>query len=172
MAYLGYKNKAFRKYKEQQEKIRLWKEAEAKKRKKLKLWIKEKERKKKRIKEWCNVAMVSILHIAVITLIIVFYAALTLGNAKAQPIGVGNFVMAVSYTDSYKDLQYVANFPNCEMAQNYYDQNCIDAKIMLCQLEEYLQLPESYSQDFTYASTDKHSCGFVGVQQTHTFIEE
>ena len=32
MAYLGYKNTAFRKYKEQQEKVRMWKKAEAKKR--------------------------------------------------------------------------------------------------------------------------------------------
>ena len=28
MAYLGYKNKAFREYKREQERIRLWKEAE------------------------------------------------------------------------------------------------------------------------------------------------
>jgi len=158
MAYLGYKQKAFREHMKHQEKIRLWKEKE-----------KEKKRQRRLHK---NLFKSTVACIGVAIMIIALYALVFVTGVKAQPIGVGNFVMAVSYTDSYKDLQYVANFPNCTMAQNYYNQNCIDANIMICQLEEYLQLPESYSQEFTYASTDKQSCGFVGVQQTHTFIEE
>ena len=158
MAYLGYKNIAFRKYMREQEKIKMWK-AEYK-RKQLKL---------KRRKDCLRATIVMTL---VAVLMVLAYIGVGISLVKAQPIGVGNFIMAVSYTDSYSDLKYVANFPNCEMAQNYYNQNCTDAKIMLCQLEEYLQLPESYSQEFTYASTDKQSCGFVGVEQTHTFIQE
>jgi len=158
MAYLGYKNIAFRKHMREQERIKMWK-AEYK-RKQLKL---------KRRKDCLRATIVMTL---VAVLMVLAYIGVGISLVKAQPIGVGNFIMAVSYTDSYSDLKYVANFPNCEMAQNYYNQNCTDAKIMLCQLEEYLQLPESYSQEFTYASTDKQSCGFVGVEQTHTFIQE
>ena len=36
MAYLGYKNKAFREYKREQERVRQWKEAEKVKKKKAK----------------------------------------------------------------------------------------------------------------------------------------
>ena len=91
-------------------------------------------------------------------------------RAKADKVGVGNFVMAVSYTDSYDDLQYVANFVNCDMAQNYYNQNCTNATIMMCQLEEYLYMPIGHKSDtpFDFEPTDKQSCGFVGVQTTFT----
>ena len=50
MAYLGYKNKAFREYKKNQEKIRIWKETQELQRKELKAWIKKKEAKKKKVK--------------------------------------------------------------------------------------------------------------------------
>ena len=171
MAYLGYKNKAFREYKKEQEKIRMWKEAEKRKRKELKAWIKEKENKKKKAKEWGHLAMVSILHVAIIALLIIFYAAITLGIAKAETgkIGVGNFVMAVSYTESYDDLQYVANFVNCEQAMKYYNDNCATqgAMIMMCQLEQYMYMPIDHRSDvaFDFEPTDRQSCGFVGVQK-------
>ena len=158
MAYLGYKQKALRKHKNHMAYVKKWKAEHQ--RKKLEL-----KRKRDCLKATVVMTMVAIL-------MVLAYIGVGISLVKSQPIGVGNFVMAVSYTDSYKDLQYVANFPNCDMAQNYYNQNCIDAKIMLCQLEQYIQLPDSYTEDFTYASKDKHSCGFVGVQQTHTFIEE
>ena len=90
-------------------------------------------------------------------------------KARANKVGVGNFVMAVSYTESYDDLQYVANFVNCDMALDYYEMNCATqgAMIMMCQLEEYLYMPIDHVSDssFDFEPTDKQSCGFVGVQQ-------
>ena len=84
-------------------------------------------------------------------------------------VGVGNFVMAVSYTESYNDLQYVANFVNCDMALDYYEMNCATqgAMIMMCQLEQYLYMPIDHVSDssFDFEPTDRQSCGFVGVQQ-------
>jgi hypothetical protein len=84
-------------------------------------------------------------------------------------VGVGNFVMAVSYTESYDDLQYVANFVNCDMALDYYEMNCATqgAMIMMCQLEKYLYMPIDHVSDssFDFEPTDRQSCGFVGVQQ-------
>ena len=107
-----------------------------------------------------------------IALMFVLYWVITMPDAKADTakVGVGNFVMAVSYTDSYDDLQYVANFANCDMAMDYYNSNCKEAKIMMCQLEQYLYMPLNHKSDvpFDFEPTDKQSCGFVGVDNKFT----
>jgi hypothetical protein len=103
-------------------------------------------------------------------LMIVSIAFLITEKARANKVGVGNFVMAVSYTESYDDLQYVANFVNCDMALDYYNLNCTNASIMMCQLEEYLYMPIGHksSVPFDFEPTDKQSCGFVGVDNNFT----
>ena len=161
MAYLGYKQKALREYKEEQARIKVWKE--------------EQKAKRKKFREWRNITTTSILQLVVVALIIVFYgvfASAIIANEKGSKVGVGNFVMAVSYTDSYDDLVYVSNFVNCDHAMKYYNDNCTDAKIMMCQQEEYLYMPIGHNSDssFDFAPTDKQSCGFVGVQK-HKFTE-
>jgi hypothetical protein len=95
------------------------------------------------------------------------FASALIANDKGSKVGVGNFVMAVSYTESYDDLQYVANFVDCDKATDYYNANCTDAKIMLCQQEQYLYMPIGHNSDssFDFEPTDKQSCGFVGVQK-------
>ena len=162
MAYLGYKNKAFMAYKKEQERIKMWKAEQA--------------RKRKRRRELKNITNTTIIQLVVVALIIAFYgvfASSLIADEKGSKVGVGNFVMAVSYTDSYNDLQYVANFTNCDMALDYYNMNCTNAKIMMCQLEEYLYMPIGHNSDisFDFEPTDKQSCGFVGVQKPK-FIEE
>ena len=105
MAYLGYKNKAFMAYKKEQERIKIWK-------------IKQKAERKRR-RELKNITNTTIIQLVVVALIIAFYgvfASALVAEEKGSKVGVGNFVMAVSYTDSYNDLQYVANFVNCDMA--------------------------------------------------------
>ena len=94
-------------------------------------------------------------------------------TVKADKVGDGNFVMAVSYTDSYDDLVYVANFVNCDMALDYYNMNCTSAKIMMCQLEDKIYMPIGFNSDssFDFEPTDKQSCGFVGVQKPK-FVED
>ena len=156
MAYLGYKNKAFREYKREQERVRVWKE--------------EQKAKRKKFREWRNITTTSILQLVVVALIIVFYgvfASAIIANEKGSKVGVGGFVMAVSYTDSYDDLVYVSNFVNCDHAMKYYNDNCTDAKIMMCQQEDYLYMPIGHNSDssFDFEPTDKQSCGFVGVQK-------
>ena len=156
MDYLGYKQKALREYKEEQARIKVWKE--------------EQKAKRKKFREWRNITTTSILQLVVVALIIVFYgvfASAIIANEKGSKVGVGNFVMAVSYTDSYDDLVYVSNFVNCDHAMKYYNDNCTDAKIMMCQQEEYLYMPIGHNSDssFDFEPTDKQSCGFVGVQK-------
>ena len=131
---------------------------------------------KRKYKGLCNIATTTILQLVIVLLLIVFYGVFALGvlaQEKGSKVGVGGFVMAVSYTDSYSDLVYVSNFVNCDHAMKYYNDNCTDAKIMLCQQEEFLYMPIGHNSDssFDFAPTDKQSCGFVGVQQP-TFIEE
>ena len=162
MAYLGYKNKAFMEYKREQERVKMWKAEQARK------------RKKKR--ELRNITNTTIIQLVVVALIIALYgvfASAIIAEEKGSKVGVGNFVMAVSYTDSYNDLVYVSNFVNCDHAMKYYNDNCTDAKIMMCQQEEYLYMPIGHNSDssFDFEPTDKQSCGFVGVQQPK-FVEE
>ena len=131
---------------------------------------------KKKYKGLCNIATTTILQLVIVLLLIVFYGVFALGvlaQEKGSKVGVGGFVMAVSYTDSYSDLVYVSNFVNCDHAMKYYNDNCTDAKIMLCQQEEFLYMPIGHNSDssFDFAPTDKQSCGFVGVQKPK-FIEE
>ena len=125
---------------------------------------------KKKYKGLCNIATTTILQLVIVLLLIVFYGVFALGvlaEEKGSKVGVGGFVMAVSYTDSYDDLVYVSNFVNCDHAMKYYNDNCTDAKIMMCQQEEYLYMPIGHNSDssFDFAPTDKQSCGFVGVQK-------
>jgi hypothetical protein len=163
MSYLGYKNKTFMAYKREQERIKMWKAEQA--------------RKRKKFREWTNITTTSILQLVVVALIIVFYgvfASAIIANEKGSKVGVGNFVMAVSYTDSYDDLVYVANFVNCDQAMAYYNQNCTDAKIMMCQLEEYLYMPIGHNSDssFDFEPTETQSCGFVGVDTFKSTVTE
>ena len=156
MSYLGYKSIAFRKHMREQERIKMWKAEQARKRKKL--------------RQWKNLSTTFIIQLVVVALIIVFYgvfASALIADEKGSKVGVGNFVMAVSYSDSYDDLVYVSNFVNCDHALNYYNMNCTDAKIMMCQLEDYLYMPIGHNSDssFDFEPTDKQSCGFVGVQK-------
>jgi hypothetical protein len=105
-------------------------------------------------------------------LILFVFCWCMVNNARADKVGVGNFVMAVSYTESYDDLQYVANFVNCDMAQTYYNENCATqgARIMMCQLEQYLHMPSGHNSSvpFDFEPTDTQSCGFVGVDNNFT----
>ena len=129
-------------------------------------------KQKRKVKELCHVSTTTILQLCIVALLIVFYGVFAMGvlaQDKGSKVGVGNFVMAVSYTESYDDLVYVANFVNCDMAMDYYNNNCASqgAMIMLCQQEDYLYMPIGHNSDssFDFAPTDKQSCGFVGLQK-------
>ena len=157
MAYLGYKNKAFREYKREQERIRM-------------LAFQKEKKKQRRL--YKNLFRATVACIGVAVMLIALYAVVFVTSSKADTIKVGDgaFVMAVSYTESYDDLQYVANFPNCDLALDYYNMNCTNAYIMMCQLEDKLYMPISHETRNTFSTFDfevdtAQSCGFVGVQK-------
>ena len=119
------------------------------------------------MKPLTNAVIMNIVIASLCVAVYVVIALMLITDAKADKVGVGNFVMAVSYTESYDDLQYVAHFADCDKALSYYNQNCIDANIMLCQLEQYMYMPIGFKSDvpFDFEPTEKQSCGFVGVQE-------
>ena len=143
----------------------------------IKMWKAEQARKRKKFREWKNITTTSILQLVVVALIIVFYGVFAMGvMADTVKVGEGKFVMAVSYTESYDDLQYVANFPDCDEALAYYNMNCTNAFIMMCQLEEYLYMPMNHDTRNTFSSFDfeidtAQSCGFVGVDTKFTGVK-
>ena len=135
-------------------------------------------KQKRKVKEFCHVSTTAILQLVIVALLIVFYgvfALRVLADEKGSKVGVGKFVMAVSYTDSYNDLVYVSNFVNCDHALDYYNMNCATqgAKIMLCQQQDYLYMPIGHNSDssFDFEPTDKQSCGFVGVDTKFTGVK-
>ena len=115
-----------------------------------------------------------------LAIVILIFAWLFIERVQADTIkiGEGPFVMAVSYTDSYDNLQYIANFANCDMALDYYKLNCGKAKIMMCQAEDRMYMPVNHNSNNTFSSFDfeidtKQSCGFVKTQDGYsTFVEE
>ena len=119
------------------------------------------------MKPLTNAVIMNIVIASLCVAVYVVIALMLITDAKANKVGVGNFVMAVSYTESYDDLQYVAHFADCDKALDYYNQNCVDASIMMCQLEQYMYMPIGFKSDvsFDFEPTDKQSCGFVGVQK-------
>ena len=129
-------------------------------------------KQKRKVKELCHVSTTTILQLVIVALMIVFYGVFALGvlaQEKGSKVGVGNFVMAVSYTESYDDLVYVSHFVNCDHAMKYYNDNCATegAKIMMCQQQDHIYMPIGFNSDssFDFEPTDKQSCGFVGVQK-------
>ena len=135
-------------------------------------------KQKRKIKEFCHVSTTAILQLVIVALLIVFYGVFAMGVMAKDTVKVGDgaFVMAVSYTESYDDLQYVANFPNCDKALDYYNMNCTNAYIMMCQLEDKLYMPISHETRNTFSTFDfeidtAQSCGFVGVQKPK-FVED
>ena len=156
MAYLGYKRKTYMNHMREQERVKMWKAEQARKRLKL--------------RGWKNLYKATIAHVVIAIMLIALYSLVFVTSSKADTIKVGDgpFVMAVSYTESYDDLQYVANFPNCDLALDYYNMNCTNAYIMMCQLEDKLYMPISHEARNTFSTFDfeidtAQSCGFVGV---------
>ena len=158
MAYLGYKNKAFMKYQREQERIKIWK-------------IKQKAERKRR-REWNSLYKATLAHVVIAIMLIALYSLVFVSSTKADTIKVGDgpFVLAVSYTDSYKDLTYVSNFTSCPLAIDFYNQNCATkgAMIAMCQLEDKLYMPLNHNpknefSTFDFEVSDVQSCGFVGV---------
>ena len=166
MAYLGYKRKAYMNYMKEQERIKMWKAEQA--------------RKRLELRGWKNLYKATIAHVVIAIMLIALYSLVFVTSTKADTIKVGDgaFVLAVSYTDSYDDLQYIANYPDCDTAMIYFHAKCSKAKIAMCQAEDRMYMPINHNSENTFSTfdfevDDSQSCGFVKTQEGYsTFVEE
>ena len=86
----------------------------------------------------------------------------------------GVFILTVSLSGNYDDLEYVGNFINCNVAMQYFKDNCSEHKAASCTLKEYTLIPPNHvppSQFDFDTIREVQSCGFVGVD-TRTFTGE
>jgi len=89
-------------------------------------------------------------------------------------LGEGLFILAVSLSGDYKDLEYIGNFPNCIIAMKYFKENCSRHKAASCTLKEYTLLPPDHLDvnPFKFDIGIQQSCGFIGVDTRETFTKE
>ncbi len=115
-----------------------------------------------------NLFTTTIGHLIIVVVLIGLYFLLGIPFTKAEPLTEGTFVLTVSKSGNYKDLQFVGYFTNCEKAIEYYKENCINYMAASCLLKEYSNIPDNHPSDselFTFDITEPQSCGFVGVKQ-------
>ena len=86
----------------------------------------------------------------------------------------GLFILTVSLSGNYDDLEFVGYFNNCPSAMVYYDEHCNQYKAASCLLKEYTLLPPNHLDinpfDFDTIK-EGQGCGFVGLD-TRTFTGE
>ena len=99
------------------------------------MWKAEQARKRLKLRGWKNLYKATLAHVVIAIMLIALYSLVFVTSSKADTIKVGDgpFVMAVSYTESYDDLQYVANFPDCDLA--------LDLLIMLTVITHHYDVP-------------------------------
>jgi hypothetical protein len=86
----------------------------------------------------------------------------------------GLFVLTVSLSGNYNDLEFVGYFNDCPTAMIYFKENCSEHKAASCLLKEYSNIPPDHVPPTPFdfdTIREGQSCGFVGVD-TRTFIEE
>ena len=89
-------------------------------------------------------------------------------------LGEGLFILAVSLSGDYKDLEYIGNFQNCIIAIKYFEKNCSRHKAASCTLKEYTLLPPDHLDvnPFKFDIGIQQSCGFIGVDTRETFTKD
>ena len=116
--------------------------------------------------------------VGVVMVLMICFMFVRAAKTDTIKVGDGPFVLAVSYTESYKDLQYVANFNDCDTAMTYFHSKCSKAPIAMCQLENKMYMPVNHNSENTFSTfdfevDDSQSCGFVKTQEGYsTFVEE
>ena len=86
----------------------------------------------------------------------------------------GLFILTVSLSGNYNDMEYVGNFIDCPTAMMYYDEHCSKYKAASCLLKKYSLLPSNHidANTFDFEITERQSCGFVGVDTRQLFIKD
>ena len=87
----------------------------------------------------------------------------------------GLFILTVSLSGNYDDLEFVGYFNDCPTAMIYFKENCSEHKAASCSLKEYTNIPPDHvspSQFDFDTIRESQSCGFVGIENRELFIGE
>jgi len=87
----------------------------------------------------------------------------------------GLFVLTVSLSGSYNDLEFVGYFNDCPTAMIYFKENCSEHKAASCSLKEYSNIPPDHVPPTPFdfdTIRESQSCGFVGLETRNIFLKE
>lgn len=87
----------------------------------------------------------------------------------------GLFILTVSLSGNYDDLEFVGYFNDCPSAMVYYDEHCNQYKAASCLLKEYSMIPKNHVEPSPFdfdTIKESQSCGFVGVDTRQLFIKD
>jgi|TARA_R110000824_G_scaffold148490_3_gene318315 hypothetical protein len=87
----------------------------------------------------------------------------------------GIFILTVSLSGNYDDLEFVGYFNDCSVAIQYFKENCSEHKAASCLLKEYSNIPPNHKQPSQFdfdTIRESQSCGFVGVETRNIFLKE
>ena len=86
----------------------------------------------------------------------------------------GLFVLTVSLSGDYRDLEFVGYFNDCPTAIQYFKEHCSEHKAASCTLKEYTLIPPNHKEPSQFdfdTIRESQSCGFVGLE-TRSFIKD
>jgi|TARA_R100001369_G_scaffold92654_1_gene138952 hypothetical protein len=86
----------------------------------------------------------------------------------------GMFILTVSLSGNYNDLEFVGYFNDCKTAMIYHKENCSQYKAASCLLKEYSNMPSNHIEPSPFdfdTIREAQSCGFVGVQDKDVFLD-
>lgn len=87
----------------------------------------------------------------------------------------GIFILTVSLSGNYNDLQFVGYFNDCPTAMIYFKENCPEHKAASCLLKEYSNIPPDHVPPTPFdfdTIRESQSCGFVGVETRNIFLKD
>jgi hypothetical protein len=87
----------------------------------------------------------------------------------------GLFILTVSLSGDYNDLEFVGYFNDCPTAMVYFKENCSQHAAASCLLKEYSMIPKNHVDPSPFdfdTIKESQSCGFVGVDTRQLFIKD
>ena len=92
-----------------------------------------------------------------------------------EMLAEGLFVLTVSLSGNYNDLEFVGYFNDCSVAIEYFKEHCSEHKAASCLLKEYSNIPPDHVPPTPFdfdTIRESQSCGFVGVETRSKFIKD
>ena len=96
-------------------------------------------------------------------------------TGATEMLAEGIFMLTVSLSGNYDDLEFVGYFNDCSVAIEYFKEHCSEHKAASCLLKEYSNIPPDHVPPTPFdfdTIRESQSCGFVGVETRSKFIKD